>query len=100
MKVLVGVRLHALVFAAKNSVPTVGISYDPKVAAFSRHAYHPAPLDPDADDFNMRAIVGAVGNLYSNMNPAKQMLNARTAELIKNTKADAIIAERLYRAES
>ncbi|MBO5976517.1 MAG: polysaccharide pyruvyl transferase CsaB [Oscillospiraceae bacterium] len=37
MKVLVGVRLHALVFAAKNAVPTVGISYDPKVAAFLKY---------------------------------------------------------------
>ena len=37
MKVLVGVRLHALVFAAKNAVSTVGISYDPKVAAFLKY---------------------------------------------------------------
>lgn len=37
MNVLVGMRLHALVFAAKNSVPTVGISYDPKVAAFLKY---------------------------------------------------------------
>ena len=37
MKVLVGVRLHALVFAAKSAVPTVGISYDPKVAAFLKY---------------------------------------------------------------
>lgn len=95
-----GMRLHSAVFSSVAGTPAIMIAYDPKVAAFSRHAYHPAPLDPDADDFNMRAIVGAVGTLYSNMNPAKQMLNARTAELIKNTKADAIIAERLYRAES
>ncbi len=37
MNMLVGVRLHALVFAAKNAVPTVGISYDPKVAAFLKY---------------------------------------------------------------
>jgi polysaccharide pyruvyl transferase WcaK-like protein len=95
-----GMRLHSAVFSSVAGTPAIMIAYDPKVAAFSRHAYHPAPIDPDADDFNMRAIVGAVGTLYSNMNPAKQMLNARTAELIKNTRADAIIAERLYRAES
>ncbi len=94
-----GMRLHSGVFSSIAGVPAIMIAYDPKVAAFARHAYHPAPLDPDADDFNMRAIVAAAGSLYSNMNPAKQTLNARTSELIKNTKADAILAERLYRAE-
>ncbi len=37
MDVLVGMRLHALVFAAKAAVPTAGISYDPKVAAFLKY---------------------------------------------------------------
>jgi polysaccharide pyruvyl transferase WcaK-like protein len=92
-------RLHSAVFSSVAGTPAIMIAYDPKVAAFARHAYHPAPLDPDADDFNMRTIVGAIGSLYSNMNPARQTLAARTAELIKNTKADAIIADRLYHAE-
>ena len=94
-----GMRLHSAVFSSVAGTPAVMIAYDPKVAAYARHAYHPAPLDPDADDFNMRSITGAIGNLYANMNPARQTLAARTAELIKNTKADALIAERLYRAE-
>lgn len=94
-----GMRLHSGVFSSVAGVPAIMIAYDPKVASFARHAYHPAPLNPDADDFNMRTIVGAASNLYSNMNLARQMLNARTAEMIKNTKANAILAERLYHAE-
>ena len=34
MNVNVGVRLHSLIFSAINNVPTIGISYDPKVDGF------------------------------------------------------------------
>lgn len=34
MDVLVGVRLHSLIYAAVMGVPMIGISYDPKVEAF------------------------------------------------------------------
>ena len=34
MDVNVGVRLHSLVFSAVGNVPTIGISYDPKIDGF------------------------------------------------------------------
>ena len=33
-QLLIGMRLHALVFAALNTVPFLGVSYDPKVNRF------------------------------------------------------------------
>jgi len=34
MKLLIGMRLHSLIFAALNKVPMIGIIYDPKVESF------------------------------------------------------------------
>lgn len=45
---LIGMRLHSLIFAAMNQVPMLGLSYDPKVEAFMKEigqSYFPATSD-------------------------------------------------------
>lgn len=44
MDVLVGVRLHALIYAAVMGVPMIGISYDPKVDSFLSSIRRPTPF--------------------------------------------------------
>ena len=34
LNLLIGIRLHALIFAALMHVPFIGISYDPKITSF------------------------------------------------------------------
>lgn len=46
--VMVGMRLHSLVFSALSGVPFVGICYDPKVKAFSEACGQPFIQDPKA----------------------------------------------------
>ncbi len=41
---LVGMRLHALIFSAILGVPFVGVAYDPKVAAFTNAAIGEEPI--------------------------------------------------------
>jgi polysaccharide pyruvyl transferase CsaB len=45
---VLGVRLHSLVFAAAQSVPAVGLAYDPKVQAFAEDAGLPDVLPSNA----------------------------------------------------
>lgn len=41
LDIMIGMRLHSLVFAAGGRVPFVGLSYDPKVAAFAARCGQP-----------------------------------------------------------
>jgi len=50
MRVVVSMRLHALIFAASQGVPLVGIVYDPKVSAFLHYMEQELYLDLAALD--------------------------------------------------
>ena len=63
---LVGMRLHALIYAANRAVPLMGISYDPKIDAFlSRLGQRPAgtadALDPDVFCREAASLLDAPG---------------------------------------
>ena len=94
-----GMRLHSAVFSSVAGVPAITLAYDPKVASFARYAYHPAPLDPNSPDFNMRAIVAAAGTLYSNYDAAVQTVRARAIELVRCLDGDAELAAHIYKAD-
>ena len=51
MDVLVGVRLHSLIYAAIMGVPMIGISYDPKVDSFLASIDRPTPFT--VEDFTL-----------------------------------------------
>ena len=48
MQGVMAMRLHALIFSAARSVPLIGISYDPKVAAFLDYISQTNYIDFDA----------------------------------------------------
>ncbi|SFL45813.1 polysaccharide pyruvyl transferase CsaB [Pelosinus propionicus] len=67
---LIGIRLHALIFAAVMHVPMVGISYDPKIDRFleSLGECHAG----DLQNLNVQSLVEKVRQLWPTSKEAKQ----------------------------
>jgi len=58
LDVLVGVRLHALIFSAVSETPLVGITYDPKIDAFLESIHEQAVCS--IEDINTESVVSAI----------------------------------------
>ena len=64
MDVNIGVRLHSLIFSSISNVPTIGISYDPKVDGFLDMINSNAVCT--YDDIDSKKIADEVGRLLQN----------------------------------
>jgi polysaccharide pyruvyl transferase CsaB len=80
LDLLVGMRLHAIIMALKNKVPTVGIAYDPKVAHVLKVFDQPA-LNLENEDMTQLEISW------------ENALKTAVAELANLSKRAAIKAE-------
>ena len=50
LEILVGMRLHSLIYAANQCVPMVGLVYEPKVEAFLKEVNQPSAGKPESLD--------------------------------------------------
>ena len=80
MDVLVGVRLHSLIYAAVMGVPMLGISYDPKVGSFLASIYQPTYFD--VANFTLETFQTAFRQTYNNRESICQTTARRLEELI------------------
>jgi polysaccharide pyruvyl transferase WcaK-like protein len=66
MEMVIGMRLHALIFAASQSIPIVGMVYDPKIEGFLKYVNQASAGSVKELDFNkLRDISDRVWNKRS-----------------------------------
>jgi len=78
MDLVLGVRLHALIFATIQAVPSVALGYDPKVAAFASGTGLPDPLPPGASE---EILEGALADAWQSRAVARARLRSAVPAL-------------------
>ena len=85
MDMLIGVRLHALVFASLMEKPVIGISYDPKIANFL-HMIGEVPIGT-LDDISADALTTEATKVLTDralQNEVRQRIISLREESLKN----------------
>ncbi|MDE7218026.1 MAG: polysaccharide pyruvyl transferase CsaB [Oscillospiraceae bacterium] len=96
MDVLVGVRLHSLIYAAVMGVPMIGVSYDPKVESFLSSIQRPAHLT--VENFTLAAFQAAFRDAVEHREAIReatgQCLDSLISKLDQNEELIRAIMER------
>lgn len=96
MDVLVGVRLHALIYAAVMGVPMIGVSYDPKVDSFLASIQQPTPFT--VKEFTLEKFQAVFRDTMANRERIRtdtaRSLEGLIAKLDKNEELIQAIMER------
>lgn len=77
--ILVGVRLHALIFAAVSETPVVGITYDPKIDAFLKSIDEKSICS--ADQIDKEGLVNSIEDKLTNNNVARENIRLKVFAL-------------------
>ncbi|MGG2066998.1 MULTISPECIES: polysaccharide pyruvyl transferase CsaB [unclassified Bacillus (in: firmicutes)] len=92
---LIGMRLHALIFSAVANTPMVGISYDPKIDSFLRQVNQPIIGSVDGD-WNAEALYNMAKKQLDGQEGVRHTLEQRVDELrMKISEASGQIIQHL-----
>ena len=89
MRLVVSMRLHALIFAAGQGVPLVGIVYDPKVSAFLKYIHQDLYLP--LQDLDAEALCRLIAEAAGRQRDASQV-----EKLLGMERINLDLARRLY----
>ena len=81
---MIAMRLHALIFAAAQSVPCVAVSYDPKVASLAKLIGAPVVCDASESELAKLQSTDAIQPPYTAFIVEMQLKARRNAQLAAN----------------
>ncbi len=93
MKIIIAMRLHTLIYASINSIPMIGLVYDPKIKGYME--YIKQTYTGEVDVVKTTDINSRVDSIISNYDTIKSSLNSIIEKLKLQSKRNAKIAVRL-----
>ena len=100
MRLTVAMRLHCLLFSANSATPIIGVSYDPKVSAFTEYIGGGKCLE--LADFSAQMLKNRIDDICKSgaeKTLAEQMKKAIEAESLNIETAKKLMAEENYKGE-
>ncbi len=98
MDMVVGMRLHSLIYAANLGVPVVGLVYDPKIEGFLQY-FHQTSAG-HIKDMTFEKLTEVMTTVWNNRASIKKELNIITAQLKEKALENAKIAVDLINSQT
>ncbi len=89
-ELVIGMRLHSLIYAAAKGVPAIGVSYDPKVSGFVD--YLGTSTNIEIKGFDKEILIKETDKILENIDAAKNTLNEKLKEFKEKIEKTAILA--------
>ncbi|MBM6619075.1 polysaccharide pyruvyl transferase CsaB [Bacillus suaedaesalsae] len=95
-KLLVGMRLHALIFASITNTPFISLSYDPKIDSFTEQANQKLAGHVRENNWNEHTLYQQIIELLNQESEYKQKLHSAVTPLKNNARYTAKEAINLF----